>query len=146
MKKAAIILVVVLLVVPLVFIVGCGGKKTTETTTLPETTTPSETTTSPETTTPSAPTPTANQAVISLSAGRSGSPLHIDVTQGNYQITSGATLRQGSSIDVYEEWLTFPPGLVINIGSDGIVLKGNTYSQGTRLYVDQSGNLVGKSP
>jgi len=84
--------------------------------------------------------------IIRLSEGRNSSPLWMDVTKGKYQIPGGANCWEGSSIGINEELLDLYPGLAIDIGSDGLVLQGNSYSQGTRLIVDQSGNLVEAKP
>ena len=81
-------------------------------------------------------------AIIRLGPGLFGRPLHLEVLMGNYVISSGATLWTGSSMDVNEDWLTFPPGLEIEIGDGGITLNGQDYSVGTILFVDAGGNLV----
>jgi len=71
-----------------------------------------------------------------------GKPLRLQVIKGEYKLVSGAELWAGSDLDVSEDWLTFPEGLAIDIGEDGIKLKGEVYSQGTRLRVDASGQLI----
>ena len=81
-------------------------------------------------------------AIIRLGPGLFGSPLHLEVIMGDYIISSGATLRAGSSIDVNEDWLIFPPGLEIEIGEGGITLNGQAYPAGTIWIVDAGGNLV----
>jgi hypothetical protein len=83
----------------------------------------------------------APSVVIRLGPGRYGQPLWLEVVEGDYMVT-GATLWAGSAIDVAEDWLTFPPGLAIDVEGGDIVLKGTTYSQGTRLIVDAQGNLI----
>jgi len=69
-------------------------------------------------------------------------PLRLQVIEGKYPLVSGAELWAGSDLDVSEDWLTFPEGLAIDIGADGVVLKGKTYSEGTRLRVDEHGDLI----
>jgi hypothetical protein len=69
-------------------------------------------------------------------------PLHLKVITGDYSLVNGATLKTGSSVRVREEWMTFPQGLAIDVGADGITLQGENYAEGARLLVDESGNLV----
>jgi hypothetical protein len=80
--------------------------------------------------------------IINLGPGRFGKPLWLEVVKGDYKITSGATLRTGSAIDVFEDWLIFPPGLAINVEYGEIVLKGTTYPEGTKLIVNSQGSLM----
>ena len=82
---------------------------------------------------------------IKLGPGKYTEPIWLEVIQGEYQLTSGDTLLEGSAIGVYTEALTFPTGLVIEIADDGLVLMGVTYDGGTRLIADESGNLVAES-
>ena len=79
---------------------------------------------------------------IKLGPGKYTEPIWLEVIQGDYQLTSGATLLEGSAIGVYTEALTFPTGLKIEIADEGLVLMGVTYDGGTILTVDESGNLV----
>jgi hypothetical protein len=69
-------------------------------------------------------------------------PMQLEVLEGKYRITSGTELWTGSSIRVSEDWMTFPAGLVIEIGTGGVTLKESDYVEGTRLRVDAEGNLV----
>ena len=80
--------------------------------------------------------------IINLGPGRFGKPLWLEVVKGDYKVTSGATLRAGSAIDVFEDWLSFPPGLAINVEGGEITLKGTTYPPGTKLLVGNQGNLI----
>jgi hypothetical protein len=50
--------------------------------------------------------------------------------------------QAGSTLNVKEEWLSFPPGLAIDVGDGGVILKGKSYPDGTKLLVDPAGNLV----
>jgi hypothetical protein len=68
----------------------------------------------------------------------------LEVVKGDYQLTSGATLRAGSAVGVSEDWLTFPRGLGIDVTGGEITLKGTTYPAGTKLIVDKQGNLVNR--
>lgn len=96
------------------------------------------------------PTPTATPVpeakkplvLIRLSPGKFGKPLWLEVVSGNYELATGATLLPGSSVGVFEEWLTFSPGLAIEVVNGEITLKGKTYPPGTKLIVDSHGNLV----
>jgi len=95
--------------------------------------------------TPTSPPPTNTpepSVVINLGPGRFGKSLWLEVVKGSYQITSGATFKAGSAIDVDEDWMTFPRGLVIHVKDGEITLKGKTYPAGTTLYVDSQGNLT----
>jgi hypothetical protein len=82
---------------------------------------------------------------IKLGPGKYKEPIWLEVIQGQYQLTSGDTLLEGSAIGVYTESLTFPTGLRIEIADEGLVLKGITYDGGTILTVDASGELVAES-
>lgn len=108
--------------------------------------TPTATLTSiPPTITPTPAPPTATyepSVIINLGPGRFGKPLWLEVVKGDYKITSGATLRAGSAIDVFEDWLTFPSGLAINVEYGEITLQETVYSQGTKLLVDSQGRLM----
>ena len=79
--------------------------------------------------------------IISLGPGRFGKPMWLEVIKGEYKLVSGATLLPGSAIDVYEDWLTFPAGLAINVVEVEITLKGTTYPPGTELVVNNQGAL-----
>jgi hypothetical protein len=102
--------------------------------------TPAEPTVTPTTVPPTA--TYESSVIITLGPGRFGKPLWLEVVKGSYQITSGATLKTGSAMDVHEDWLTFPHGLAINVEYGDITLKGKTHTQGTKLIVDSQGNLV----
>ena len=71
-----------------------------------------------------------------------GNLMQLEVLAGDYRLTSGTTLMTGSSIRVREDWMTFPAGLVIEIGTGGVTLKESDYAEGTRLRLDAEGNLV----
>jgi len=109
--------------------------------------------TSPEpepsyTTNPPSPTPEQtdnSQVVIALSPGKYEKPLGLDVVAGDYKLVSGTELWTGSSISVYEDWLTFPPGLVIQVEDGSITLKGKIYTSGTKLIVNQDGLILPSS-
>jgi hypothetical protein len=137
-----------------IVLLACGLFPTLETssTPIPLTTSPDISPT-PESTptlglptdTPTSPPPTITPepaVVINLGPGRFGKPLWLEVVKGDYQLTSGATLMAGSAIDAYEDWLTFPRGLVINVKDGEITLKGKIYPAGTTLFVDSQGNLT----
>ena len=79
--------------------------------------------------------------IISLGPGRFGKPMWLEVIKGEYKLVNGATLLTGSAIDVYEDWLTFPAGLAINVVEAEITLKGTTYPSGTELVVNSQGGL-----
>lgn len=83
--------------------------------------------------------------VIRLGPGKFAEPIWLEVISGDYKLTSGDTLLAGSAIGVYTEALTFPTGLVIEIGDGGLVLMGVSYDAGTRLVVDEAGNLVAET-
>jgi len=82
---------------------------------------------------------------IKLGPGKYTEPIWLEVIQGEYQLTGGTTLLEGSSIGVYTEGLTFPTGLKIEIADEGLVLMGISYDGGTILTVDGSGDLVAES-
>lgn len=87
---------------------------------------------------------TEPSVIINLGPGRFGKSLYLEVLKGDYQLTTGATLKTGSAVDANEDWLTFPRGLVINVKDGEITLKGKTYPAGTTLYVNSQGNLTEK--
>jgi hypothetical protein len=103
---------------------------------------PTSTVTSlPPTVTPT----TLPSTVIRLSQVTNGStakPLLLEVVKGDYKITSGTTLTSGSMINANEKSLTFPPGLVIEIGKGGVTLLGVDCSEGTTYIVNANGTLV----
>ena len=82
---------------------------------------------------------------IKLGPGKYTEPIWLEVIRGEYQLTSGDTLLEGSAVGVYTESLTFPTGLTIEIADEGLVLMGITYDGGTILIVDEAGNLVTES-
>jgi hypothetical protein len=101
----------------------------------------------PPTAAPTSVPPTAAQApsvIITLGPGKFGNPLWLEVVKGEYQLVSGATLRAGSAISVQEDWLTFPRGLGIDVTGGEITLRGATYPAGTKLIVNNQGNLVNR--
>ncbi len=68
--------------------------------------------------------------------------MELKVLIGDYQLTSGATARAGSLIYIYEDALTLPMGLMIDVGIGGVTLKSIAYPEGTRLFVYESGILT----
>lgn len=90
--------------------------------------------------------PTAMPAIIirlsQITNGSNGNPLLLEVIKGNYKITSGTTLTSGSLINTNEKLLTFPSGLVIEIGKGGVSLLGVDCSEGTTYIVNTNGTIV----
>ena len=103
--------------------------------------TPALTPTITSTVTPD-PSTNAPSVVIRLGPGKYGHPLWLEVIEGSYKLTSGATLKAGSAVGVAEDVMTFPRGLAIEVAGGDIVLKGTTYPLGTKLIVDAQGNLI----
>lgn len=68
--------------------------------------------------------------------------INIEVLEGEYQLAYGTTLRTGSNIWEEEQYLVFPVGLAIEVGPNGLTLKGKNYSEGTLLYVDKEDHLM----
>jgi len=147
------------------FLTGCGealAEPTAAPTPVPPTAEPTATPTSTPTSEPPTPIPPtatytpipptftvtpipttkAPSVLIRLGPGKFGQPLWLEVVVGDYKLVSGATFGAGSAFDVAEDWMTFPPGLAIDVAGGDIVLKGATYSQGTKLIVDAQGNLI----
>jgi len=134
------------LAIACLLLTGCGGnvaaQPTVTNTPLPATDTA---TPIPPTATLALPTATPEPAIIIvLSQGTHGTPLNLQVKKGDYKIVSGATLREGSNIGVAEDWLTFPSGLVIEIGTGGATLQGTTYEEGDILVVNEAGGISPK--
>ncbi len=162
MSKQENLLHVVGILSIVLFLAGCSGMSVEPTLTPSLTSIPSSTpkpptsTSLPPTHTQPPPTPTsipptltitpteAPAVIIQLEPGKFGHPLWLVVIAGNYKLINGTTLWAGSSIGVTEEWLTFPPGLAIDIEGGDIVLKGKPYTQGTKLIVDEHGNLIAR--
>jgi hypothetical protein len=67
--------------------------------------------------------------------------MELKVSKGGYQLQSGATLQAGSQVYVTEDVLKYPAGLMIDVGDGGITLGGNSYRQGSKLYVFEEGKL-----
>lgn len=87
--------------------------------------------------------PTAEPAIlIKLSKSSMVNPIALEVVQGKYKLVNGTELWTGSSISVAEDWMTFPPGLAIDVGEGGVTLMGKQYPDGTKLIVDEQGNLI----
>lgn len=80
--------------------------------------------------------------LIKLSPGKFGYTMWIDVISGDYKLISGATLRAGSSAGIEESWMTFPTGLSIDVEGGNITLMGTTYPSGTKLFVNDQGDLI----
>jgi hypothetical protein len=68
--------------------------------------------------------------------------IEVKVLAGAYKLTTGATAQAGSQIYVLEDALTFPMGLMIDVGRGGVTLGGISYPEGTRLFVYESGALT----
>jgi len=68
--------------------------------------------------------------------------MELKVLAGGYQLTTGMTAQAGSQMYVFEDVLTFPMGLTIDVGEGGITLGGISYPEGTRLFVEESGTLT----
>jgi hypothetical protein len=68
--------------------------------------------------------------------------MELKVLAGAYKLTTGATAQAGSQIYVFEDALTFPTGLMIDVGKGGVTLGGISYLEGTRLFVYESGTLT----
>ncbi len=83
--------------------------------------------------------------VIRLGPGKFEQPIWLEVLSGRYQLAGGDILLTGSAIGVYTEWLTFPTGMEIEIGDGGLVLMGVSYDAGTRLVVDEAGDIVAQT-
>jgi hypothetical protein len=79
---------------------------------------------------------------IKIGPGKFGKPIWLEVTNGEYKLTSGDTLLTGSAIGVSDNMLTFDPGLSIEVAEGGVTLKGTDYAAGTMLVVDASGDIV----
>ena len=79
--------------------------------------------------------------IITLGPGKYGKAIWLKVLKGNYKLTGGDILREGSSLGVNENWLNFPSDLAIKIVDGQVNLKGITYSAGTELIVN-NGQLV----
>jgi len=94
----------------------------------------------PPTNTPQTPTMSISLStqVPEWAAGKT----ELKVLAGAYQLTVGTTARAGSLMYVFEDALTFPVGLMIEVGMGGVTLKGVSYPEGTRLFVYESGILT----
>lgn len=87
--------------------------------------------------------PTKTPSVlVRLGPGKYGKPLWLEVVKGEYKLTSGATFLAGSALGVSKDWMTFPSGLAIDVKGGDITLKGTTYSHGTKLLVNDKGELT----
>jgi hypothetical protein len=91
--------------------------------------------------TPIPPTPEPS-ILIQLGPGKFGKAMWVDVLRGDFVMASGATALTGSSLGVNENWMTFPPGMAIDVVGTTVTLKGTAYPDGSKLIVDQAGNLV----
>ena len=67
--------------------------------------------------------------------------VNIKVLSGKYKLINNLEAWTGSNMDIRESWMTFPKGLVIEIGAEGATLKGTAYPEGTRLRVNEKGEL-----
>lgn len=86
--------------------------------------------------------PTTIIRLSQITNGSNSNPLLLEVIKGKYKITSGTTLTSGSVINANEEMLTFPSGLVIEIGKGGVTLNGINYPEGTKFIIDANGTPV----
>jgi len=68
--------------------------------------------------------------------------IELKVLAGAYKLATGATAQAGSQLYVFEDTLTFPVGLMIEVGKGGVTLGGVSYPEGTKLFVYESGILT----
>ena len=68
--------------------------------------------------------------------------IELKVLAGKYKLKSGAELWTGSQVFVYEDQMTFPTGLLINVGKGGVTLRGKSYPEGTTLTVGKDGTFL----
>ncbi len=128
---------------------GCGGTLAEPTATLTPipptaTSTPVPPTATP-TLVPPTNTPQPPKVSIMLSAHVpewAAGKMELKVLVGAYRLTTGLTATAGSQIYVYEDVLTFPMGLMIDVGEGGVTLGGKFYPEGTRLFVYDAGTLT----
>ena len=73
------------------------------------------------------------------------SVIGLNVITGKYKLVNGTTLKAGSEMFVLEKWMTFQAGLKMDVGKGGITLKDKFYSDGTKLYINDSGKIVRRS-
>ena len=66
----------------------------------------------------------------------------LNVSNGEYKIKSGATLRSGSQIFIKEEDMILAPGLLVDVGAGGITLQETYYKNGAKLKVGKNGKLI----
>lgn len=163
MQKRMSALITGFIVVTVLMFVGCGAPERAPETdpstttsspvepTSPPTPVPPTPTAVPPTNTPipPPPTPTATPptptTLISLAAevpDWAAGKMELKVVSGAYQVQSGATLRAGSQVYAFEDWLKLPVGLMIDVGKGGITLGGTSYPEGTKLYVFETGRLT----
>jgi hypothetical protein len=148
------------IVVTLLLFVGCGAPErapepdpstATSSTINPDPTPiPPTPTVVPPTNTPQPPppTPTATPPIpttlISLAAevpDWAAGKMELKVVSGSYQVQGGTTIRAGSQIYVFEDWLKYPVGLMIDVGNGGVTLGGTPYPEGTKLYAFEVNKL-----
>jgi hypothetical protein len=143
----------------MLLLAGCGGAVAEPTTVAPTSVPPTATpppipatdTPIPPTSAPTEPPATHTAAApvskltISLASEVpewAAGKMMLSVLNGAYQMKNGATLKTGSLVYVFENDLTFPKGLVINVEAGGVSLGGTSYPEGTFLYVSDSGELT----
>jgi len=68
--------------------------------------------------------------------------IELNVLAGKYKLKSGTELWTGSKMFVYEDWMTFPTGLMINVGKGGVTFRGKSYPEGTTLTVRKDGAFL----
>ena len=66
----------------------------------------------------------------------------LNVSHGEYKVTSGATLLAGSQVFMNEEDMLFTPGLLVEVGEGGVTLQETYYKNGAKLKVDNNGKLI----
>jgi CRISPR/Cas system-associated protein endoribonuclease Cas2 len=68
--------------------------------------------------------------------------IELNVLSGDYKLKSGTELWIGSKLFVYEDQMTFPTGLLINVGKGGVTLRGKSYPEGATLTVGKDGAFL----
>lgn len=88
------------------------------------------------------PTPLQITIRVRMDDNQKNGEINIEVLEGDYQLVYGTTFRAGSSFWEEEQYLVFPVGLAIEVGPNGLTLKGKNYPEGTLLYVDKEDHLM----
>ncbi len=79
--------------------------------------------------------------LVRLSASDDGM-IRVEVLNGAFKLTNGATLRAGSSLSVPEDLLDLALGVGIEVGPGGVELQDVSYEEGTLLLVGPSDELT----